>query len=116
MKFEEILPLLKEGKEIKRKNRNKINYIRLGDEDFIVDENDECFPFILEDFLADNWEIVNDTNLETTELNAPMDKCLKEPDWKEMCIKLQHENYKLNRIIAGLQYALWKCVPESDKE
>lgn len=60
MKFEEVLPLLKEGKEIKRKNRNKINYIRVGDEGFIVDENDECFPFILEDFLADNWEIVKE--------------------------------------------------------
>lgn len=61
MKFEEIILTLKEGKEIKRKNRNKINYIRIGEEDFIVDENDECFPFILEDFLADNWEIVEET-------------------------------------------------------
>lgn len=43
------------------------------------------------------------------------EKC-DEPNWKEECIKLQRENYKLNRIIAGLHYALWKCVPESDKE
>ena len=60
MRFEEVLPALKEGKKIKRKNRNKINYIRIGEEDFIVDENNECFPFILEDFLADNWEIVEE--------------------------------------------------------
>ena len=60
MKFEEVLPALKEGKKIKRKNRNKINYIRIGEEDLIVDENNECFPFILEDFLADNWEIVKE--------------------------------------------------------
>ena len=61
MKFEEVLPALRKGKKIKRKNRNKINYIRTGEEDLIVDENDECFPFILEDFLADNWEIVKET-------------------------------------------------------
>ena len=60
MKFEEVLPALREGKKIRRKSRNKINYIRIGKEDFIVDENDECFPFILEDFLADNWEIVEE--------------------------------------------------------
>lgn len=60
MRFEEILPALREGKKIRRKNRNKINYIQIGKEDFIVDENDECFPFILEDFLADNWEIIKE--------------------------------------------------------
>ena len=61
MKFEDILPALKEGKKVKRKNWNKINYIRIGEEDLIVDENDECFPFILEDFLTDNWEIIKET-------------------------------------------------------
>lgn len=60
MRFEDALPVLKVGKKIRRKNRNKINYIRTGEEDLIVDENDECFPFILEDFLADNWEIVKE--------------------------------------------------------
>lgn len=39
-----------------------------------------------------------------------------EPNWKKECVKLQHEVYRLNRIIAGLHYALWKCVPEGDKK
>lgn len=42
------------------------------------------------------------------------DMCV-EPNWKKECVKLQHEVYRLNRIIAGLHYALWKCVPEGDK-
>lgn len=38
-----------------------------------------------------------------------------EPNRKEECIKLQHKEYLLKRIIAGLHYALYKCVPEGDK-
>lgn len=43
------------------------------------------------------------------------DMCV-EPDWKEECIELRHELYKANRTIAGLEYALWNCIPYHDRE
>lgn len=38
------------------------------------------------------------------------------PDYEEECIKLRHELYKANRTIAGLEYALWNCIPYHDRE
>ena len=58
MKFEEVVSALKEGKKIRRKNWNKIHEIHVAkSESDIVDKNGDYFPFILEDFLANDWEI-----------------------------------------------------------
>ena len=59
MTFEEVLPELKEGKKIRRENWNKIHEIHVND-DYIVDENDEYFPFVLEDFSTNDWEVVEE--------------------------------------------------------
>ena len=43
------------------------------------------------------------------------DRCV-EPNWKEECIKFQHELYKAERTIEGLEYALWNCIPYDDRK
>lgn len=58
--------------------------------------------------------IDKDKDIKGTVSKIDEDMCV-EPNWKEECVKLQHEVYRLNRIIAGLHYALYKCVPEGDK-
>ena len=64
MKFEEIIPALKEGKKARRKRwgvKNH-NYIVVGKEDdLIVDMVYGKFPFTLGDLIADDWEIVEET-------------------------------------------------------
>lgn len=44
-----------------------------------------------------------------------MHECV-EPDWKKECIKLQHELFRAKRTIAGLEYALYNCIPHHDRE
>ena len=39
-----------------------------------------------------------------------------EPNWKEECIKLQHELYKAKRTIEGLEYASYNCIPHDDRK
>ena len=63
MKFEEIIPALKEGKKARRKRWGvkKHNYIVVGKEDdLIVDMVYGKFPFTLGDLIADDWEIVKE--------------------------------------------------------
>lgn len=61
MKFEEVLPALREGKKIRRRGRSKSDYILIGTDDLVFDQDDEYFPFSLDDFLDDDWEIVEET-------------------------------------------------------
>lgn len=60
MKFEEVLPALREGIKVRRKSWNKRNYIVVKKDNLIVDENDYAIPFTLDDFYADDWEIVKE--------------------------------------------------------
>lgn len=59
MKFEEVLPSLREGKKIKRKNAEKDYW--LNDSFISNDINNRTYDTILiEDLLADDWEIVEE--------------------------------------------------------
>ena len=60
MKFEEVLPALREGIKVRRKSWNKRNYIVVEKDNLIVDENDYAIPFCIDDFSADDWEIVKE--------------------------------------------------------
>lgn len=60
MRFEEVLPALREGKKVRRKSWNKRNYIVVKKDNLIVDENDYAIPFCIDDFSADDWEIVEE--------------------------------------------------------
>ena len=62
MKFKDVIPALKEGKKIRRRKWNKSNYIFIGTDDLVYDQNYEYFIFILEDFEDENWEIVKEPN------------------------------------------------------
>ena len=64
MKFEEIIPALKEGKKARRKcwGVKNHNYIVVDKEDdLIVDMVYGKFPFTLGDLIADDREIVKET-------------------------------------------------------
>ena len=63
MKFEEVIPALKEGKKARRKRwgAKNHNYIVVDKEDdLIVDMVYGKFPFTLGDLIADDWEIVKE--------------------------------------------------------
>ena len=60
MKFEEVLSALREGIKVRRKSWNKRNYIVVKKDNLIVDENDYAIPFCIDDFSADDWEIVEE--------------------------------------------------------
>ena len=60
MKFEEILPALREGIKVRRKSWNKRNYIVVEKDNLIVDENNFALPFCIDDFSADDWEVVKE--------------------------------------------------------
>ena len=113
MKFEEVLPALEEGKIIRRQSWTKIInlYTTLRREDV----NPEYYYDFIVDQLANDWEIINDSKLETTESNNLLDD-IKEVDWREKCIYLEKENQKLRKAIAGLEYALYRCSFETNKE
>lgn len=59
MKFEEVLPALREGKKIRR-NCMPYGYYHIKN-NHIVDENGEIYTFGVEaDILQDDWEIVKE--------------------------------------------------------
>ena len=60
MRFEEVLPVLRKGIKVRRKSWNKRNYIVVKKDNLIVDENDYAIPFCIDDFSADDWEIVRE--------------------------------------------------------
>ncbi len=90
MKFEEVLPALREGEKIKRKIwYEDINYI-------ILNENKEIISFkwgiydalSIKDLLADDWEVIEEPNKvklrDLTEEQFPKvryDNLFKENDW-----------------------------------
>lgn len=61
MKFEEILPALREGEKIRRRGWTKSAYILIGKDDLVCDQNDEVFLFVLGDFEDEYWEIVRES-------------------------------------------------------
>lgn len=63
MKFEEILPALREGKKIRRRGWTKSAYILIGKDDLVCDQNDEVFLFVLDDFEDEYWEIVRESKI-----------------------------------------------------
>lgn len=70
-----------------------------------------------EDKSIDKDESINDEDTPCCDeecCNKNEDMCV-EPNWKEECIKLQHELYKTKRTIEGLEYALYKCIPYDDR-
>ena len=83
MKFEEVLPALKEGKKIRRKCRpNRYYHI---ENNHIVNEIGDLYTFGVEaDILQDDWEVVKETkkvklkNLTEEEYQKWKDKnCMK---------------------------------------
>ena len=61
MKFEEVLPALREGKRIRRNYFDEEKYIEVRRFDgFICDNYDIDYTFCLDDLLADDWEIVKE--------------------------------------------------------
>ena len=60
MKFEEVLPALKEGKKIRRSFRSNEHYIELVGCDFYDNRTNKEYYFNLNDFIADSWEIVKE--------------------------------------------------------
>lgn len=60
MKFEEIIPALIEGKKIRRRRWVKNAYISIGIDGSVCDQNNEIFPFVLNDFKSEFWEIVEE--------------------------------------------------------
>ena len=61
MKFEEIIPALREGKKIRRRGWVKDAYISIGIDGPVCDQNNEIFPLVLNDFKSEFWEIVKET-------------------------------------------------------
>lgn len=61
MNFESILPLLRQGKKIRRKSWASGNYIQLRNSLFL-DQNNDCYTLLHNnDILADNWELYQET-------------------------------------------------------
>ena len=60
MKFEEIIPALREGKKIRRRGWVKNAYISIGTDGSVCDQNNEIFPFVLNDFKSEFWEILRE--------------------------------------------------------
>lgn len=60
MKFEEILPALREGKKIRRSFWSNEHYIELVGCDFYDNRTNKEYYFNLNDFIADSWEIVKE--------------------------------------------------------
>ena len=60
MKFEEIIPALREGKKIRRRGWVKDAYISIGIDGSVCDQNNEIFPLVLNDFKSEFWEIVEE--------------------------------------------------------
>ena len=59
MKFEEILPALREGKKIRRAFWWEGHYIKLV-RDGIIDQNEISLTFGKEDLMGEDWEIVKE--------------------------------------------------------
>ena len=57
MKFEEVLPALREGKKIRKVSWWEGHYFKLAS-DGIVDQEGKNFTFGKDDFTCDDWEIV----------------------------------------------------------
>ena len=60
MKFEEIIPALREGKKIRRRGWCKGAYISIGTDGSVCDQNNGIFPFVLNDFKSEFWEIIKE--------------------------------------------------------
>lgn len=69
--------------------------------------------------IEDEDESTNEGDLKEEESQTDTPCCDKvmcvEPDYKKECIELQHEIYMLKRTIAGLEYALYNCIPYDDR-
>lgn len=63
MKFEEVLPFLREGKKIRRKYWKPYEYIELKEK--ILNEKGEYYIIFLNDILCDNWELYQEEPLLT---------------------------------------------------
>lgn len=67
MKFEEVLPALRVGKKIRRKDWQSYEYIKKSSlhlfreiVEVIVDEDDNEYTLTLDDFTCDDWQIVKE--------------------------------------------------------
>lgn len=63
MKFEEALPLLKDGKKIRRKFWYSKEYIKISSLSYwgkVVDEGYNDYSFTVADLTKDDWEIMED--------------------------------------------------------
>ena len=63
MKFEEILPALREGKRIRRtgwRNQGYIRKITIGIFELIADENNNTYVLTINDLCANDWEVIKE--------------------------------------------------------
>ena len=71
MKFEEVLPLLKDGWKIRRKwwrNKDYISRNSLYTFGEIVNEINEIYALTINDLCADDWELVEDHKVKLRDL------------------------------------------------
>lgn len=104
MKFEEVLPALKEGKKIRVKEWKEIEYIyKPENEDDIRAEDYKAVNLSFGDIFSDNWEIVKETkkvklkdltekefrNWKNEKCEADCEHCIFEnvgcAEWKNNC-------------------------------
>lgn len=100
MKFEEVLPALKAGKKIRRKDWNKKNYITVGEDDLIINENNYAIPFALNDFEKDNWEIVKEPKkVKLRDLTV-----IQFIEWKDKNCDEDCDNFVFNNVSCRTTY------------
>ena len=87
--------------------------------------HEEEYTKIIQKELENATLVIEDEDKPTDEEDIPCcdeghcDKecCNKDDiDYEKECIELRHELYKANRTIAGLEYALYNCIPYHDRE
>lgn len=61
MKFEEIIPALREGKKARASWWENGRYIEIDDEGVFVDQDGEGYLITFDDFKYDDWEIIEKT-------------------------------------------------------
>ena len=111
MKFEEVLPALREGKRIRRNYFDEGKYIEVRRlDEFICDNYDTDYTFCLDDLCADDWEIVAKEkkkvklkDLTWEQYNEWVDNHCQE--YNEYCDKCPFQKVKCEKD--GGQNSLW---------
>ena len=138
MKFEEVLPSLREGKAIKRTGgffSRYIGYYKLIDNQLWDMYENLVNALDTFELLADDWEIVEEKTIKEDEFMAKNKECqdsyvdsmccdcVEEAtyssreyyDLKKECIEKDHEIFLLKRKVEALEYLIYNCIPKDDR-